>query len=194
MSAKTYTCNICGTQVSKRKSYAYKDGRACSTHAAVVKEREDRELKGQEKKDWDTMRCRLVANCVAYEHKTGKCNKDEYLRTLARTNIPKTDIVMIKKMLPDSLTLDVDKLKFSVIVVEATSVSLTQKQEGVEVFNELEIHDLLNRGATAKMLINAIKFVKSGFMTKEQVISAVLMANTLNLRKYIKEQIHERNK
>lgn len=32
MAGKEYTCVICGETVSKRKSTAYKDGRACKTH------------------------------------------------------------------------------------------------------------------------------------------------------------------
>jgi len=39
-----YTCKICGNQVSKRKSYAYEDGRACKTHdeaAEAAKKREE---------------------------------------------------------------------------------------------------------------------------------------------------------
>lgn len=45
MPAKTFICKICGETVSKPKSYAYKDGRACRAHEETIKEHNAREAK-----------------------------------------------------------------------------------------------------------------------------------------------------
>ena len=35
MPPKTFKCAICGEEITKPKSYAYKNGRACRTHEGV---------------------------------------------------------------------------------------------------------------------------------------------------------------
>lgn len=50
---KTFTCVICGEEVSKRKSFAFENGRACKTHqeaADATQERLDKEQADREAK------------------------------------------------------------------------------------------------------------------------------------------------
>jgi len=49
MPPKTFTCKICGKEVSKRKSWAYEGGRACREHEEVQAAKE-LERQAQEKK------------------------------------------------------------------------------------------------------------------------------------------------
>lgn len=44
---KTVTCAICGEQVSKRKSLAYKDGRACRVHDEVEQDQKDKKFQSR---------------------------------------------------------------------------------------------------------------------------------------------------
>lgn len=50
MPAKTVVCNICGDEVSKRKSLAFGDGRACRQHDEVVQALEEQKRKLQEQR------------------------------------------------------------------------------------------------------------------------------------------------
>ncbi len=49
MPAKMFKCVICGEEVSKRKSSAYKDGRACKTHDEVQGMNQEKENMRKEK-------------------------------------------------------------------------------------------------------------------------------------------------
>ena len=52
---KTFNCEICGKEVSKRQSLAYKDGRACRHHEDVLAESQDR-IEAERAKKLDEIR------------------------------------------------------------------------------------------------------------------------------------------
>ncbi|EKD89723.1 MAG: hypothetical protein ACD_33C00002G0015 [uncultured bacterium] len=66
MAIKTFKCNICEAEVTKPKSYAYKDGRACRHHPEAIKAYEDNEQLKQ--KDINSHK----------EHKSRNCSDDHY--------------------------------------------------------------------------------------------------------------------
>jgi hypothetical protein len=52
----SYICSICGEEVSKRKSLAYKGGRACKTHSEVVEASQERLTAEQEQREREVER------------------------------------------------------------------------------------------------------------------------------------------
>jgi len=68
MSSKTFTCVICGEEVSKRKSLSFKDGRACRHHEELQKALKEAEEEKLWKKAEENMRVISMAACVRSLH------------------------------------------------------------------------------------------------------------------------------
>ena len=184
---KTFKCVICGKEVSRRKSYAYKDGRACREHPEVIESRKTKEI---EQERFVDLRTSLFANYIAYEVKTKGGTTDEALSALVKKGLPPKDAAGIRKRLPKSMELEPDKLIHSVRVLDSMAVDVAQTQLGVPKFyDSVELLKLLEMGATPQQLINGIKWTQAGMMTKESIINAIVMGNVLGINKRMEELI-----
>ena len=90
MPPKSFTCKVCGEEVSKRQSYQYEDGRACKTHEETMEaktqkdERVERKKLLQEERNKRDKRPRpscLIPSCWGCR-KEGTSSQDFFARML----------------------------------------------------------------------------------------------------------------